>query len=131
MEGRRSKVPDHSSFSKLRHGKFRDSDFFRHVFERVVAQCIAHGLVGGQGFAVDASLISADVQKQSSSRQSEWDASTIDPAEAPRAVREYLDTLDEEAFGAATPVKPKFTAHLCGRPPPSSCGSIFRMRERL
>ncbi len=109
--GLEDKVPDHSSFSKLRHGKFRESDIFRHVFERVVAQCIAHGLVGGQGFAVDASLISADVQKQSSSRQGDWDASTIDPAEAPRAVREYLDTLDEEAFGAATPVKPKFTAH--------------------
>lgn len=109
--GLEDKVPDHSSFSKLRHGKFRDSDIFRRVFERVVAQCIARGLVGGKGFAVDASLISADVQKQSSSRQDKWDASTIDPTEAPRAVREYLDTLDEEAFGAATPVKPKFTAH--------------------
>ena len=104
-------MSDHSSFSKLRHGKFRDSDIFRHIFERVVAQCISHGLVGGQGFAVDASLISADVQKQSSSRQDKWDAVAIDPTDAPRAVREYLDTLDEEAFGAATPVKPKFTAH--------------------
>ena len=109
--GLEDKVPDHSSFSKLRHGKFRDSDIFRHIFERVVAQCISHGLVGGQGFAVDASLISADVQKQSSSRQDKWDAVAIDPTDAPRAVREYLDTLDEEAFGAATPVKPKFTAH--------------------
>ena len=108
---RLDKVPDHSSFSKLRHGKFRASDVFRLVFERVVAQCIARGLVGGKGFAVDASLISADVQKQSSSRQDKWDAATIDPNDAPRAVREYLDTLDEEAFGAATPVKPKFTAH--------------------
>ncbi len=109
--GHEDKVPDHSSFSKLRHGKFRDSDIFRHIFERVVAQCISRGLVGGKGFAVDASLISADVQKQSSSRQDKWDAVAIDPTDAPRAVREYLDTLDEEAFGAATPVKPKFTAH--------------------
>ncbi|WP_413220012.1 IS1182 family transposase [Tritonibacter mobilis] len=109
--GLEDKVPDHSSFSKLRHGKFRDSDIFRVVFEHVVAQCIAHDLVGGQGFAVDASLISADVQKQSSSRQDKWDASAIDPKDAPRAVREYLDTLDAEAFGAATPVQPKFTAH--------------------
>jgi hypothetical protein len=54
---------------------------------------------------------SADVQKQSSSRQDKWDAVAIDPSDAPRAVREYLDTLYEEAFGAATPVKPKFTAH--------------------
>jgi transposase len=55
--GLEDRVPDHSSFSKLRHGKFRDSDIFRHIFERVVAQCISHGLVGGQGFAVNASLI--------------------------------------------------------------------------
>lgn len=109
--GLEDKVPDHSSFSKLRHGKFRDSDIFRRVFERVVAQCIACGLVGGKGFATDASLISADVQKQSSSSQDKWDASSINPEDAPRAVREYLDTLDAEAFGAATPVKPKFTAH--------------------
>lgn len=45
--GLEAKVPDHSSFSRLRHGKFHDSDIFRRVFERVVAQCIAHGLVGG------------------------------------------------------------------------------------
>jgi transposase len=109
--GLEDKVPDHSSFSKPRHGKFRDSDIFRRPSEHVVAQCIADSLVGGQGLAVDASPVSGDVQKQSSSRQGEWDVFTIDPAEAPRAVREYLDTLDEAVFGAATPVKPKFTAH--------------------
>ncbi|CUH37046.1 hypothetical protein JSE7799_01260 [Jannaschia seosinensis] len=111
-------MPDHSSFSKLRHGKFRDSDIFRQVFGRVAAQCIDLGLVGGKGFAVDASLISANVQKQNSSPQDKWDASTRDPTEAPRAVREYPDTLDEEAFGTATPVKPKFTAHA---DPASQC----------
>jgi hypothetical protein len=61
---------------------------------------------------------SADVQKQSSSRQDKWDAAAIDPDDAPRAVREYLDTLDAEAFGTATPVKPKFTAHA---DPASQC----------
>lgn len=105
------RVPDHSTFSKLRHGKFRESDVFRRLFEKVVATCIAEGLVGGTGFAVDASLITADVQKQNSSRPEKWDVAAIDPAEASRAVREYLDTLDEAAFGAATPVVPKFTAH--------------------
>lgn len=80
--GLEEKVPDHSSFSKLRHGKFRESDIFRRIFERVVAQCIARGLIGGKGFAVDASSISADVQKQSYSPEDEWDASTIDPTEA-------------------------------------------------
>ena len=104
-------IPDHSTFSKNRHGRFRESDLLRHVFETTVARCMAEGLVGGQGFAVDASLISADVQKQNSSNPGDWAAREIDPNNAPRAVREYLDTLDDEAFGAATTAKPKFTAH--------------------
>jgi transposase len=105
------RIPDHSSFSKNRHGRFRESDLLRHVFEETVARCMEEGLVGGQGFAVDASLISADVQKQNSSNPEDWAAREIDPIDAPRAVREYLDTLDDEAFGAATTAKPKFTAH--------------------
>src|SRR5882757_9170695 len=59
-------VPDHSTFSKNRHGRFRDSDAFRYVFETVVSRCIEEGLVGGEGFAVDASLIPADANKQRS-----------------------------------------------------------------
>jgi len=65
------KVPDHSTFSKYRHGKFRDSDLLRVVFEAVVARCISEGLVGGQGFGVDASLIETDVDRQNSSAQAE------------------------------------------------------------
>src|SRR4029453_12219792 len=49
-------VPDHSTFSKNRHGRFRDSELLRHVLETVVRRCMAEGLVGGEGFAVDASL---------------------------------------------------------------------------
>jgi transposase len=56
-------VPDHSSFSKNRHGRFRESGAFRHVFESVVQRCMAEGLVGGEGFAVDASVIKADVNR--------------------------------------------------------------------
>ena len=54
-------VPDHSTFSKNRHGRFRDSDIFRHIFEAAVRRCIVEGLVGGERFAVDASLVEADV----------------------------------------------------------------------
>jgi transposase len=50
-------VPEHSTFSKNRHGRFRDSDAFRHVFETVLRRCIGEGLVGGEGFAIDASVI--------------------------------------------------------------------------
>ena len=88
-------MPDHSTFSKNRHGRFRDSDLLRHLFETTVARCIAEGLVNGQRFAADASLIEADANKQNSTPKEEWNAGQIDPADAPRAVREYLDTLDE------------------------------------
>src|SRR5215211_7658857 len=60
------KIPDHSAFSRTRHERFRDSDMFRRMFDRVVEACIAAGLVGGEGFAVDASLIAADANKQRS-----------------------------------------------------------------
>src|ERR1700751_4333775 len=60
------KIPDHSAFSRVRHERFRENDMFRRVFERVVEACIAAGLVGGEGFAVDASLIVADANKQRS-----------------------------------------------------------------
>ena len=105
------RVPDHSTFSKNRHGRFRDSELLRHLFETTVARCIAEGLVSGQRMAIDASLIEADANKQNSTPKDDWDAARIDPADAPRAVREYLDTLDEAAFGAASEVQPKFTSH--------------------
>jgi transposase len=51
------RVPDHSTFSVNRYGRFRDSDIFRQVFEAVVRACMDAGLVKGEGFAVDASVI--------------------------------------------------------------------------
>jgi transposase len=97
-------VPDHSTFSKNRHGRFRDSDLLRRLFETSVERCLTEGLVGGEGFAVDASLIKADANRQRSVPGSE-----ALPAEATsRAVREYLAVLDDAAFGAATPVEPKY-----------------------
>src|SRR5262250_18740 len=98
---------DHSTFSKNRHGRFRESDAFRHVFETVVSRCIKEGLVGGEGFAVDATLIAADANKQRSVPGSEavdWPAL----AATRRSVQEYLNTLDEAAWGAASEVEPKF-----------------------
>jgi transposase len=57
-------VPDHSTSSKNRHGRFRGCDLLRELFETVVRRCMAEGLVGGEGFAVDASLIKADANRQ-------------------------------------------------------------------
>src|SRR6202048_4137051 len=103
------KVPDHSAFSRARNERFRHSDIFRTVFERVVEACIRAGLVGGEGFAVDASLIVADANKQRSIPGSEW-SKELDVQEASRAAKEYLATLDDAAFGAASGVTPKFVS---------------------
>jgi transposase len=103
------KIPDHSAFSRARSERFRESDAFRRVFERVVEVCIAAGLVGGEGFAVDASLIVADANKQRSIPGEDWDTNR-DPETASRAVKEYLATLDDAVFGAASDVTPKFVS---------------------
>jgi transposase len=97
-------VPDHSTFSKNRHGRFRDSDLLRELFETTVARCMTEGLVGGEGFAVDASMIKADANRQRGVPGIEG----LVPETANRAVREYLAVLDDAAFGGATPVAPKF-----------------------
>jgi transposase len=102
-------IPDHSAFSRARNERFRESDIFRCVFERVVETCIEAGLVGGEGFAVDASLIEADANRQRSIPGVEW-KKQIDPQAASRAVKEYLATLNDAAFGAATEVQPKFVS---------------------
>ena len=97
-------VPDHSTFSKNRHGRFRDSDLLRRLFETVVARCMAEGLVGGEGFAVDASLIKTDASRQKG-------VGGVEEIPAPsRAVEEYLAVLDAAAFGAATAAAPKHLA---------------------
>jgi IS5 family transposase len=94
-------VPDHSTFSVNRHGRFRESGVFRRVFERVMRRCMAAGLVGGEGFAVDASVIEADA-----SRFQRVDGSDVDWTDAQRAsrpVREYLAALD----GDRPPTNPR------------------------
>lgn len=99
-------VPDHSTFSKNRHGRFRDSDLLRALFETTVERCMAEGLVGGEGFAVDASLVAADANRQRGVPGSE----PLPAEAASHAVHEYLAVLDDAAFGAATPVVPKFVS---------------------
>lgn len=71
-------VLDHSTFSKNRHGRFRDSDMLRHVSESVLRRCMSEGLVDGEGFAIDASVIKADanrtrgIARDSSDRLGAW-----------------------------------------------------------
>src|SRR4029077_5909158 len=98
--------PGHSTLSKNRHGRFRESDLLRKVFETTVQRCIDEGLVGGEGFAVDASMIKADAGDRNRIEGS----AGLPPGAAGRAVTEYLAALDDAAFGAASEVTPKFIA---------------------
>lgn len=103
------KVPDHSTFSVNRNGRFRESDILRCLFETVVRRCLEEGLAGGTSFAVDASLIQADANKQRSIPGHEWNIEDI-PVRATQAVKAYLETLDDAAFGAASAKQPKFVS---------------------
>jgi hypothetical protein len=105
----RRRIPDHSAFTRARNERFRDGHVFRRVFEHVVTTCMLAGLVGGKGFAVDASLIAADANKCRSTPGNEW-SHDIDPDAVGRAVQDYLNALDDPAWGAATDVTPKFVA---------------------
>jgi transposase len=115
-------VPDHSTFSKNRHGRFRESDLFRRVFEDVVRACMKAGLVGGEGFAIDASVIEADASRN---HRVEGKLTAIfDDTAAARPVREYLEALDKSATAEAVkkadggddaphgnpPAEPKYTS---------------------
>lgn len=87
-------VPDHSTFSKNRHGRFRDSETFRHLFETVLRRCMSEGLVGGEGFAVDASIVKAEANRARGlpgNQPIDWAHEIC----MTRAVHEYLAGLEE------------------------------------
>jgi len=98
-------VPDHSTFSVIRHGRFRDSDILRTVFENVVRRCMEAGLVSGEGFAVDASVIEADTSRfaRIEGSQIDW----TDDEQARRPVREYLQALEGDNSPTNPERKPK------------------------
>jgi transposase len=94
-------IPDHSAFSRARHGRFRDADILRKVFENTVKTCMDKGLVGGEGFATDASIIRADANRQNhidGGDDHDWTGGAGSGGSGPsRAVSEYLKGLDREA----------------------------------
>jgi len=99
------KVPHHSTFSVNRHGRFRASDILRKVFEEVVCGCMTAGLVGGEGFAVDASVIEADASRFQRVKGAEVD--WTDAQRASRPVSEYLVALESENPPTNPQQKPK------------------------
>jgi len=95
--GLKGEVPERSSFSKTRHGRFRDSDAFRLVFESIVQTCLREGLIGGETFATDATVIEADARVMRRTEDAKPPDDWNDPGNITRPVREYLDQLDKAA----------------------------------
>ena len=112
------KVPDHSTFSKNRHGRFREAEAFRFVFEQVLQRCMDEGLIGGEGFAVDASVVKADA-----SRQKHHDDDD-DWGNGSRAINEYLDALTEDGSSIQKPKK-------ISRPIRRPAGHVLRAARRI
>ena len=91
-------VPDHSTFSVNRHGRFRSSNIFRQLFEAVVRACMDAGLVQGEGFAIDASVIEANASRYHGKTPDEIDWSA--PERQTRAVVEFLGAIDDDVPNA-------------------------------
>src|SRR6202049_1660893 len=90
--GFEQEIPDHSTLSKNRHGRFRQSGVFQEVFEEIVRRCLAVGLVEGQHLAVDGTLVAADASAQSRVSREQL----VEVAPLSRTVREYLGELEQQ-----------------------------------
>jgi transposase len=86
-----AEIPDHSTFSKNRHGRFRQSGVFREVFEEIVRRCVEAGLVEGETLAVDGTMVAADASQHSRIRREEL----RDAAQVSRTVQQYLAELEQ------------------------------------
>lgn len=102
--GLKGAVPDHSTVSKNRHGRFRESDIFRKLFDQVLRLRLSAGLVGGEAFAVDGSILQADADRRKGPKGEDGLAAD----KTSRAIDEYLAVPDDAAFGAANEKTPKF-----------------------
>ena len=80
-----ARVPHHSTFSKNRHGRFRDAGIFRLLFEQTVRRCMEARLVGGKDAVIDASFVAADASWQHKMRDGD-----LDVPQPARPVREWL-----------------------------------------
>ena len=84
-------IPDHSIFSKNRHGRFQQSGVFREVFEEIVQRCLEAGLVGGKNLAVDGTLVGANASRQSRVPREQLK----EVAQISETVRDYLAELEQ------------------------------------
>jgi transposase len=108
LEGR---VPDRSTFSKNRHGRFADGDIMRRLFESVVEKCVGFGFVGGTDAAVDGSTIEADASRDRKDAPREIEKLWSRKEQVQRPVAAYLEKLaktDESAAPSPRKKPPKY-----------------------
>ena len=79
------KVPDHSTFSKNRHGRFKQSGIYQVMFDEIVQQCIEKGLVSGKHLTVDSTLVKANASFK-----------TLAPIVVSLKPAEYIDKVEKE-----------------------------------
>ena len=96
-------IPDHSTFSKNRHGRFRQSGVFRKVFEEIVRRCLQAGFVEGRNLAVDGTLVGANASQQSRVPRERF----AEAAKPSRTVQEYLTELERQNPVADSEGSPK------------------------
>ena len=89
--GFEQEIPDHSTFSKNRHGRFRQSGVFREVFEEIVRKCLVAGLVQSQNMAVDGTMVGANASQGSRVPREKLK----EAAQVSRTVQEYLAELEQ------------------------------------
>ena len=85
-------IPHHSTFSKNRHGRFQQSRVFQELFERIVEQCMAVGLVQGEQMSVDGSFIQANADHHSRIPREQL----AEAAKVNYGARKYLQELEQE-----------------------------------
>jgi transposase len=85
-------IPHHSTFSKNRHGRFQESKLFEELFEQIVRQCVAVGLVQGQHLSVDGSFVEANAAKESRIPREQLG----EAAQVHHTVRQYLQELEQQ-----------------------------------
>src|SRR5947209_2863917 len=90
--GFEQEIPHHSTFSKNRHGRFQESNLFQELFERIVEQCIAAGLVEGEQMSVDGSFIMANASHHSRIPREQF----TEAAQVNYGARKYLEELEQE-----------------------------------
>jgi transposase len=90
--GFEQEIPDHSTFSKNRHGRFRQCGVFRKIFEQIVQRCLEAGLVEGRNLAVDGTLVGANASSQSRVPREKL----VEVAQISRTVQEYLRELERQ-----------------------------------